>query len=341
MELDCIILYPTLRCNLRCAHCWIEAEKTSIFSELRLQEMMSTIDSALDLGLNSVRITGGEPFLREEVTLELLKYLDELKITAAVETNGTLLSAQSKKVIAETRPNIMVSMDGATPHGFASLRGTPSLFDTVVKNIMFLRDAGIPITCSMSIHKGNVDELDAFVEMAQSFGRVRLLLYLEMGRARELKSKFTIQESIALMKRMNSFMKENPHINSNLPMAFLDLDVLFHACYAGRDSLAVLPDGSVSFCAYCTNDDNMIAGNIRESPLEELWENGLIFDQCRNIHSSLEGICGRCIFKEYCQGSCRAWAYDVYDSLYAPYPLCQTAYEEGLFPEEYLLEEEP
>ena len=341
MELRCIILYPTLRCNLRCRHCWIQAEKTSPLSELHLQEMKSTIDSALDLGLKSVRITGGEPFLREEVTIELLKYLDELGISSIVETNGTLLSHESKKVLAETRPNVMISMDGATSHGFGSLRGIPSYFDTVVENIKELRDSGIPLTCSMSIHRGNVDELDAFVDMAQDLGQVRLLLYLELGRAKELDTKFTLQESIDLIKRMNSFLKENPRINSNLPMALLDFDVLFHACHAGRDSLAVLPDGSVSFCAYCTYDDNMIAGNIRESSLEELWKNGLIFNQCRNIESCLEGVCGRCIFKNYCQGCCRAWAYDMYDSLYAPYPLCQTLYEEGLFPEEYLLEEEP
>ena len=339
MELKCIILYPTLRCNLRCKHCWIQAENKSSLSELHLEEMKSTIDSALSLGLKSVRITGGEPFLREEVTIELLKYLDELKVSAIVETNGTVLSSQSRKVIAETRPSVMISMDGATSQGFASLRGIPSYFDTVVENIKYLRDSGVPITCSMSIHRGNLDELDAFVDMAQDFGRVRLLLYLELGRAKELDSKFTIQESIDLIERMNCYMKENPKINSNLPMAFLDFDVLFHACHAGRDSLAVLPDGSVSFCAYCTYDDRMIAGNMREKSLKELWENGLIFDQCRNIESRLEGVCGRCIFKKYCQGCCRAWAYDMYDSLYAPYPLCQILYEKGLFPEEYLLEE--
>jgi radical SAM protein with 4Fe4S-binding SPASM domain len=339
MKLKSMTLYPTLRCNLTCEHCWIQAG-TEFSQELSLEEMVSAIDSAQNLGLDSVRITGGEPFLREEVLGELLKYLDEVGMNTSIETNGTLLTAQSKKIITETCSGVMISMDGVTSRGFASLRGNPHLFDTVVETIKSLRDSGVPVIRSMAIHKGNIDELDTFVHLPQDFGSARILLYIEMGRAKNLKTKFTAQESIDVIKRMNSFMKENPKISSNIPLALLDSDVPYYECLAGRDSLALLPDGSVSFCAYCMSEDSMIAGNIRESCLEDIWEKGLIFEQCQKIESSLEGVCSLCIFKKYCQGSCRAWAYDRYGSLYAPYPLCQELYEKGFFPEQYLLEGE-
>ncbi|MGD2249135.1 MAG: radical SAM protein [Candidatus Methanofastidiosia archaeon] len=338
MKLKSIVLYPTLRCNLECAHCWIQAGKKISSSELSLKEMLSIVDSAQDLGVESVSITGGEPFLREKEVGKLLEYLEELDVNSSIDTNGTLLTAQSKRIIAKTRPKVMISLDGATPQGFASLRGNPHLFNTVVENIKFLKDSGVPILCSMTIHKGNVDELNPFVKMAQDLGHIRLLLYIEVGRAKKLETKFMPDEISDVIGEVNSLMKENSKISSNLPLAFLDSCVSYYACPAGRERLTVLPNGDVSFCAYCTYEDNMVAGNIRKDPLKDIWEKGIIFKKFQKIESLLEGVCNLCIFKKYCKGSCRAWAYDRYGSLYAPYPLCQKLYEEGIFPEKYLLE---
>jgi cyclic pyranopterin phosphate synthase len=301
--------------------------------------MISSIESAKNLGLNSVRITGGEPFLRDEVVGELLRCLDRMDIDTLVETNGTLFSAHTKKIMTEVQPKVMISMDGASSRGFASLRGNPHLFDSVVENIEFLRDSGLSVVCSMTIHRGNMNELDDFVNLTQNLGTARLLLYIEVGRARNMDSKLTTQEMVQLIKKMNALMEENPKISSNLPFALLDPDVSYYACKAGRESLALLPDGSVSFCAYSAFEKDMVAGNIKETSLEEILENGEIFQQFHKIESSLQGVCKLCIFKKYCQGSCRAWAYDAYGSLFAPYPLCQRLYEEGFFPKEYLWEE--
>lgn len=339
MTLKSLFVYPTFQCNLNCAHCWIRAGKKT-YSELTSEEIQSAVHDALDLGLKSVKITGGEPFLREDITIGLLKYLDEQHISAAVETNGTVLTPTSKKALLDYCPEVMISMDGATPQGFASLRGNPHLFDTVLENVRFLLDAGIELVCSMSIHKGNLGELDDFVDLVQQMdGYIRLLVYTELGRAQNLERKFTMKEITDISKRISDILKKNAKVSSNIPPALLDGDAPFEVCAAGRESAVLLPNGDISFCAYTLSAHKPPAGNIGEHSLKEIWESAPMFQLLQGIESRLEKVCSACIFRNYCQGSCRAWAYDTYESLTAPYPLCQKVYEEGLFPEEFLIKE--
>ena len=52
----------TNRCNLRCKHCWVDAD-SSLENELSLDEAKDVVLQAIPLGLHNVKLTGGEPFL--------------------------------------------------------------------------------------------------------------------------------------------------------------------------------------------------------------------------------------------------------------------------------------
>jgi radical SAM protein with 4Fe4S-binding SPASM domain len=87
-------------------------------------------------------------------------------------------------------------------------------------------------------------------------------------------------------------------------------------CPAGTHYMGIRPNGDVTPCPYLP----VFAGNLRRSPLAELWTSSDLFGDVRR-RSSLEGRCGGCEMNAHC-GGCRARAYGMTGNLMAEDPLC-------------------
>ncbi len=69
-----------------------------------------------------------------------------------------------------------------------------------------------------------------------------------------------------------------------------------------------------------------------EKRLSDIWLNSNLFSE-KFVYPELDGVCGKCLFENYCRGMCRVFAKATYGSNKAPYPFCQEMYNAGLFPE--------
>jgi radical SAM protein with 4Fe4S-binding SPASM domain len=87
-------------------------------------------------------------------------------------------------------------------------------------------------------------------------------------------------------------------------------------CPAGTHYMGIRPNGDVTPCPYLP----VFAGNLRRSPLADLWASSALFTDIRR-RSSLGGRCGACEMNGHC-GGCRARAYGVTGDLMAEDPLC-------------------
>jgi radical SAM protein with 4Fe4S-binding SPASM domain len=87
-------------------------------------------------------------------------------------------------------------------------------------------------------------------------------------------------------------------------------------CPAGTHYMGIRPNGDVTPCPYLP----VFAGNLRTSPLADLWTSSELFTQIRR-RSSLGGRCGECEMNAHC-GGCRARAYGMTGDLMAEDPLC-------------------
>src|SRR6188768_4089096 len=89
----------TDRCNLRCQYCMPEADYTWLPREdlLTFEEISRLVDVFLSLGVNRVRLTGGEPLLRRDLSslVEMLSGKSDLR-DIALTTNGVLLADQAR-----------------------------------------------------------------------------------------------------------------------------------------------------------------------------------------------------------------------------------------------------
>ena len=73
MQLDSLYINPTKYCNLRCRHCWISPPNKDELKEgdkeLSIEEIINVVKEAEKLGLSSVKLTGGEPLLRKDISV--------------------------------------------------------------------------------------------------------------------------------------------------------------------------------------------------------------------------------------------------------------------------------
>src|SRR6266568_9390321 len=117
-------LSVTDRCNLRCQYCMPEEEYTWLPREdlLTFEEIATLVDVFTALGVEKVRLTGGEPLLRRDIaTLVRLLARNPRVQDLALTTNGVLLAEQAQALYEAGLHRITVSLDTLQPERFRAL----------------------------------------------------------------------------------------------------------------------------------------------------------------------------------------------------------------------------
>jgi SynChlorMet cassette radical SAM/SPASM protein ScmF len=123
------------------------------------------------------------------------------------------------------------------------------------------------------------------------------------------------------------------------PMAFRPLGKMFGNNGDGWGTcgilsiLGVLADGSYALCGIGETVSDLVFGHASKDILEHVWTNTSVLQEIREeLPQKLEGICGHCLMKEICLGSCLAQNYYRSKNLWEPFWYCAEAYSKKLFP---------
>ena len=134
----------TDRCNLRCAYCMPEEEYTWLAKEkiLRFEETAQLVDVFLRLGVDKVRLTGGEPLLRRDLPelIRLLAAKEGLR-DIAMTTNGTRLADHASELRAAGLGRLTISLDTLDRRRFEVLTRRDEL-GRILEGLDAARDAG-------------------------------------------------------------------------------------------------------------------------------------------------------------------------------------------------------
>ena len=180
-------LSVTDRCNLRCSYCMPEAEYAWLPREdiLHFEEIERLVDVFCGLGVDKVRLTGGEPLLRRDVTELVRRLAARPRIPdLAMTTNGVLLAAHARALKDAGLHRITVSLDTLDAARFKALTRSDEL-DRVLAGI----GAAAPLFPGLKIDtvviRGvNDDELVALIEYGATHGaEVRFIEYMDVGGA--------------------------------------------------------------------------------------------------------------------------------------------------------------
>jgi cyclic pyranopterin phosphate synthase len=180
-------LSVTDRCNLRCEYCMPEDDYVWLPREdlLHFEETSVLVDVFLSLGVDKVRLTGGEPLLRRDLPLLVRMIASKPGLgDLALTTNGVLLADQVDALKAAGLGRITVSLDTLDRHRFKTLARFDEL-DRVMTGIAAAHRVFGRIKIDAVIIRGvNDDELVALVEYGRSVNaEVRFIEYMDVGGA--------------------------------------------------------------------------------------------------------------------------------------------------------------
>lgn len=186
--LQSLRLSVTDRCNLRCKYCMPEEEYTWLPREtvLTFEEMAILTRAFTDLGVDKVRLTGGEPLLRRDLPLfvRMLRQNNRIK-DLALTTNGILMADQAPQLYEAGLDRVTVSLDTLRPERFRQLTRRDNLHQ-VLEGIDAVNRAGFSglKIDTVAIKGFNDDEILKLIEYGKSVqGEVRFIEYMDVGGA--------------------------------------------------------------------------------------------------------------------------------------------------------------
>jgi cyclic pyranopterin phosphate synthase len=178
----------TDRCNLRCQYCMPEEEYVWLPREdlLTFEEIRELVGVFVELGVDKVRLTGGEPLLRRDLPalIRMLAAMPGVR-DLALTTNGMLLAGQAAALRDAGLHRVTVSLDSLRPERFRALTRRDGL-DRVLEGIEAVRQVGFPgLKLDTVVMRGvNEEELVALVEFARGVeAEVRFIEYMDVGGA--------------------------------------------------------------------------------------------------------------------------------------------------------------
>jgi GTP 3',8-cyclase len=188
--LETLRISITDRCNFRCVYCmpkevfgrdYAFLERTALLS---FEEITRAARIFAELGVQTVRITGGEPLVRRNVEqlIAQLKQIDGLEL--ALTTNGALLPKLAGPLADAGLDRITVSLDSVDDPTFRSLNDVDFSVERVLAGIDAAAQAGLPVKVNAVVKRG-VNDGEQILQIAERFrgtGHVlRFIEYMDVG----------------------------------------------------------------------------------------------------------------------------------------------------------------
>jgi cyclic pyranopterin phosphate synthase len=278
-------LSVTDRCNLRCEYCMPEDDYVWLPREdvLHFEETSALVDIFLSLGVDKVRLTGGEPLLRRDLPALVAMIaakpgLNDLALT----TNGVLLAAQADALREAGLRRITVSLDTLHRERFLKLTRFDQL-DAVHAGIAAAHRVWGRMKIDTVVIRGvNDDELAPLIEYGRSVdGEVRFIEYMDVGGASRWSDARVVsrREMLEVLGRRYGRIEPIDEPGSTAPAErFALADGTTFGIIASTtdpfcatcDRSRLTADGMWYLCLYATRGVDLRAPLRRGAPVEEL-----------------------------------------------------------------------
>jgi cyclic pyranopterin phosphate synthase len=240
----------TDRCNMRCVYC-MPTNNTKWFDQnnvLSYHEIVRLATILVRLGIEKIRVTGGEPLVRPkvEILIGALSKINGIKVIS-MTTNGLLLQDKAKQLRDAGLASINVSLDSFKPERFRSMGGVEGV-DKVLTSIKAANDAGLKLKINTVIIRGwNEDEIVDFARFARITGyTVRFIEFMPLDGSGiwEPNLVFSKKEMIEIINK--NVGKIEPLLNdvSSEPAALYSFP-------DGKGTLGFIPSMTEPFCSSC------------------------------------------------------------------------------------------
>ena len=316
----------TLACNLRCEHCGSAAGKARP-DELSKDELLRVCDDLGELDCERVTLLGGEPLIHPHWE-DLAARINANGYRANVITNGWTLHREElcDRIAAADLTIVGVSVDGlANSHD--RLRRRPGSFDRIIRGMQLLREREVPVAVVTVVTNDSIDQLEAMYQLLLE-NRVRvwqLQIGNPLGRLERDDPVIIRPERVT---ELGEFIMAKKAANDDIRIDIADNvgyyggfeeqgirqkkpgeSCFWTGCHAGIQAMGLDSNGDVKGCQSQPSTPEFIAGNVRQRPLAEIWNDPKAFPHTRHFERSmLEGYCARCRWGSLCKAGCTSAA---------------------------------
>lgn len=314
--LESAYLHVTQRCNLSCRFCYSEDDGRNRLPDPTIDELCCAIELLAALGCARLVISGGEPFLRDDLA-DIARHARASGISnIIVLTNGLLVEEKNVRPLAGAVSCVAVAFDGISAQSTAHLRRTQN-YDRLIAAVRTIGDAGIEPRILPTLHARNLSDMARYQELARELNAT--LSYSLLTAAACDLEEFALDDQ--QLRELGSRSAGNGAlVGDSLDERAPSLRVR-RSCGAGARTLSIGADGTIYPCQMLHNrrfamvnafGDNPAA--MAESPVAKTFRELRV--------DSFEG-CSSCDVRHLCGGGCRARAFLSTGSLTRRDPYCE------------------
>jgi len=263
----------TDRCNYKCVYCRTGNEGAQ-FTELPIESYLHMVRLFVSLGIEKIRLTGGEPLLRKGL-VDIVRELSTMRtaylpdgspdsvgrtLDIALTTNGHLLEDLAQPLKDAGLSRVTVSMDAVDPETFTAITRVPRSFDRVQAGIRRAQEIGLgPVKVNCVLLRGfNDHQIESFAEFSRNEGViVRFIEFMPLEEDRSWRPE-TVVPMDELVARLNAFrplVELPPNAASETARRFTFDD--------GLGEIGIIAPVSRPFCGHCSRVRLTSDGKIR------------------------------------------------------------------------------
>ena len=309
----------TYDCNYRCPVCFTDSGETQP-GELTTEEAFRTVKRIHEAGVHDVIISGGEPFIRKDMTA-ILEKMAKSGIRARIASNGSLLTENilSRLRNATLTDSFQISLDTVRPDFYEKFHNAPAgSFLDVMDTLGRIKEYGFHTTVSVRVMPETLAGIPKLIDTAVELGWSTVTLHIPVPTRRFRDAFPSGTDIISLLRPVFEHFCDCSRtwlVETYIPWAQYHpvikklaerIRVVNRGCRAGRDRLTINPTGMISPCV-CLDVQEAYIGNVKHDNLQDVFKNSRLCNLMR--HPLDYGICADCPNAGKCGGGCRVSAF--------------------------------
>jgi PqqA peptide cyclase len=317
----------TYRCNLQCPYCYNPLDLHAYRDELDEPDWLRVIDQAAALGVLQVHFSGGEPTLRPDLLVALVRRARERQLYSNLITQGTFLDdALLDRLLAAGLDHVQISLQGVDAAAAARIAGT-DVHDRKIAALERVLAREVAVTLNYPLHRQNIETVADAIELAERLGVRRLELanvqlygWAYLNRAGLLPSRDQVEAANAIVRHAQDRLTGNMEITYVLSDYYEQYPKpCMHGW--GQRFMTVVPDGRVLPCPAAAAISTLAFESVRDASLEDIWQRSRAFEMYRGT-AWMPEPCRSCPRKEIDFGGCRCQAFLLTGEASATDPVC-------------------
>jgi pyrroloquinoline quinone biosynthesis protein E len=332
-----LIAELSYRCPLHCPYCSnpLEIYDPKYRQELETTDWIRTFGQARSLGVLQLALTGGEPMLRRDL-VELSAAARDAGLYSSLITAGTLFTRDRAEALKSAGlDHVQISIQSPNAEDNDRIAGNRS-FEKKIAAARLVKELDFPLTINCVLHRQNLDRIEELLDLALDLGAQRLELantqyygWAVPNQDALLPSWEQLRRGEAAVRRFRERVGAKVEVLWVLPDLYEELP---KPCMGGwgRTAMVVAPNGDVLPCQAASTINGLEFANVRERPLEWIWNESEAFVRFRGT-DWMQEPCRSCPLgrQEIDWGGCRCQALRLTGDAAATDPVCRLSPHHG------------